>query len=263
MSRSGDLLIRGMESGSQIGPISGQPQDVEIVNGQAVVLLTNGTVLPEGTLTDDGVGSEIVEAIDIEAIGTTGYLILDRKGGVRAYGTAVYQSDLVREQQVRLGRNTFTVDIPAVDLEVVPDPARPGVNLGYYVTYIDGFIAEFGAVPPLDPVFMPTGNSVAALSLTVDAAGTLGYVAMDTYGRFYSSSTGRLPGPALRDHPESPVAVDFAQLGDGFVAVNEVGVVYMISAGGSVTVLPNAPVDYARLIGNKGFIDIEVGLLAQ
>ncbi len=235
-------------------------EDIEIIDSELVGVLRDGGVIPEGTLTGDNRGSLIGEAIDIEPAGPNEFYVLGRDGSIAAYGIDS-MGELRLTQQVRVGRNTFTIPIPAVDLEVV----NAGGNVGYYVAYADGTVEGFGSVAgDLFVTGFERGTTLASIDVRVDGNGNVvERLAMDTYGRITSNEV-RIPSPALREHAEDPVVVDFVRTVDGqILAVNELGTVYSVAEDGTVTIVENEPLTNAELLGRKGFIDIEVGVLNQ
>jgi hypothetical protein len=264
LNHTGIIMQRGTKTGSEFDTeaFPGQPVDLEIIGNQPVVLMTSGTVWPSSAQKGDAL--VIADALDLEPLANgDGYLIIDRLGNVYAAGTAVHQGDAVFNQTIQFGRYNVTSRVPiAVDLEVVPDPADPTVNKGYYVLGSNGVIQKFGDATLADLPGIPAGfGPVVSFDLEITAGNVSGYTIMNYLGQIttWNSVTGFnvVWTDPLRSSSD-PYVVDFT--------FGSSGELYILDEFGTVTGpggIVNDPDAFEGLLGETGFFDIEFGKLAD
>ncbi len=267
LSQQGILIERGFETG-ELAAFDADvlaPVDLELVGENTVFLTKAGSVFPEQIQKPSSGGtalSEFGDYLDLEPLGANaeGYLVIDRFGRVHAFGSAVHQGDEVFTQTIRFGRVEIERPVAiAADLEVVEDPAQPGVNLGYYILTNDGRVQAHGAVPalpavPEDSEFAP----VMAMDLIVEDGAVQGYRVMNILGQIMTYTIDAEfgePSEVVRMEND-PFVVDFTVVEDVPYILNENG--FILGPAGII----NDPVDFDNLIGTRrGYFDIEAGTL--
>lgn len=256
LSSNGSVLERGTVRGVELevpSEDSAQKVDLEIVNGNAMIISINGVVSPDSAALPVSGGQDLVRgyAVDLEPVDNgAGYLVLDRFGHVQTFGTAVFNGD----QNFEL---TQTVNFQG---QSVTGRASTGVDLevqgaGFYILDRNGVIYNFGGVPALPPVSDAGNNFGQSVAFQLNGNG---YTVMNTFGQImsWSTTTGfTTPTDAVRT-TGAPV-VDFIQDGSTFFVMNDVGTVFN-TAGIPVS---NAPADFGGRLGKLGFYDLEFGSL--
>ena len=270
LSHDGVVLSRGFESGTavEVENIPSQPIDLELI-GDSTLLAINvdGVISPADlVIAGEGEGSvlESGEIIDLEPIvtgsGLEGYLVLDRLGNVRAYGTAAFQGDTEYVRSIRFGGIVIEQAISlAVDLELVVDPANPSSNLGYYILNREGEIENFGAVPELPAIDSTAFGNTVAFDLLVSGGSVDGYRVLTEFGQVIEwTEAGGFVSVApdvLRMFDREPLPVDFVEVDGAYYILNERG--FLFGPSGVVS----GPESLADYIDNPGFFDMEAGVL--
>ncbi len=270
LSHDGVVLSRGFESGIEIevDNIPTNPVDLELIGASTLLSINvNGVISPaELAIEGDGDGSllESGEIIDLEPIitgaGIEGYLVLDRFGNVRAYGTAAFQGDTEYVRSIRFGGLRIEQAINnAVDLELVVDPANPTSNLGYYILSKEGPVERFGAVPELPAIDSAAFGNVVAFELLSTGASVTGYRVLTEFGQVieWTEAGGFVPvaPEVLRMFDREPLPVDFVEVDGAYYILNERGFLFGPSA------VISDPESLADFIDNPGFFDMEAGVL--
>jgi len=262
MSHQGVFISRGTDNGSEISigqVMVGRPIDSEIVDGKLVYTTTEGNVFPDTFRKPSSGGSVLKDVVDMEPLGSDGYLLLDRWGRVHAYGSATHQGDAKFEDSVMFGSRPLKMAVPlAIDLEVVPDPVNPSTNLGYYVMGSNGEIMSFGSVPAMPKVgFIDKDLGAVALQLDITGGVVTGYQALLHNGTIvYWNGTMHTLSAPVYFKPTDPLIVDFTKAGNAFFILDELGNVF------GPADLVNDPKAFENLTGKLGFFDIEAGFLA-
>ncbi|MDP8245208.1 MAG: dockerin type I domain-containing protein [Candidatus Hinthialibacter antarcticus] len=270
LSHDGVVLSRGFESGNEVEVenIPSQPIDLELIGASTLLSINvDGVIAPaELVIAGDGEGSllESGQIVDLEPIvtgaGVEGYLILDRLGNVRAYGTAAFQGDTEFVRTIRFGGLLIEQAISnAVDLELVVDPANPSSNLGYYILSKEGALENFGAVPELPSLDSTAFGYTVAFDLLVSGGSVNGYRVLTEFGQVieWTEAGGFVPvaPEVLRMFDREPLPVDFAEVDGAYYILNERGFLFGPSA---VVADPESLADF---IDNPGFFDMEAGVL--
>jgi len=260
LSQDGTVVQRGKDSGTEVVldyAIVGRPIDLELVNNQVVLTTVNGGIFPESFKKDSNGGStldNLGNIIDMEPVGPNGegYLVLDRFGNVHAYGTAAFHGSAVYEEEVILGTYRFKQKLPlAVDLEVVPDPANPATNLGYYILASNGKVTAFGNVPAMPSFSEELGIGALAMQLTEKGYAVLlrdGFV-VEWNGIEFNTVTN-----AIINTVNEPGAVDFVWADNTYFVMNELGEIFTNKLR-----INNDPASFQNLTGFYGFYDLELG----
>ena len=270
LSHDGVVLSRGFESGNQVEVenIPSQPIDLELIGSSTLLSINvNGVISPaELVIAGEGEGSLLKsgEIVDLEPVvtgaGVEGYLVLDRLGNIRAYGTAAFQGDTEYVRTIRFGGLRIEQAISnAVDLELVVDPANPSSNLGYYILSREGALENFGAVPVLPSIDTAAFGNTVAFDLLTSGGAVSGYRVLTEFGQVieWTEAGGFVPvaPTVLRMFDREPLPVDFAEVDGAYYILNERGFLFGPSA------VVSDPESLADFIDNPGFFDMEAGVL--
>ncbi|MBZ0257855.1 hypothetical protein K8I31_17460 [bacterium] len=270
LSYDGVVLSRGYESGNvvEVDNIPSKPIDLELIGDSTLLTISvDGVISPaDMAIAGEGEGSvlESGEILDLEPIvtgsGLEGYLVLDRLGNVRAYGTAAFQGDTEYVRSIRFGGIVIEQAISlAVDLELVVDPANPSSNLGYYILNREGDIENFGAVPELPAIDTAAFGNTVAFDLLVSGGTVNGYRVLTEFGQVieWTESGGFVPvaPDVLRMFDRDPLPVDFVEVDGAYYILNERGYLFGPSA------VISGPESLGDYVDNPGFFDMEAGVL--